>query len=177
MRDTKRFVALAAITQPHGVHGRVKLKLFSESLESFKALSPHMIRENGSPVTLKVTGEAGGAPVVSINEIKNRNDADLWRGTLLGIPRELLPTPDGDAFYIDDLTGMKLSTENGDAFGTITAIENYGAGDVIVIETISGDEVMLPLSHDNFPTLDTASGTGIVCPPDIMPTGADEPRE
>ncbi len=177
MREQDRFVALAAVTQPHGVHGRVKLKLFSESLESFKALSKHIIRENGSPVTLKVTGEAGGAPVAAITEIKSRNDADLWRGVVLGIAREHLPETDENEFYVDDLVGLKLATQHGDAFGTITATENFGAGDIIVIETVNGDEVMLPLTHDNFPELDIAKGTGIITPPDILAPAADEPRE
>lgn len=177
MREQDRFVALAAVTQPHGVHGRVKLKLFSESLESFTALSKHIIRENGSPVTVKVTGEAGGAPVAAISEIKDRNDADLWRGVVLGIAREHLPETDDNEFYVEDLIGLKLSTQDGAAFGTITATENFGAGDIIVIETVDGDEVMLPLTHDNFPELDIETGTGIITPPDILAPAADEPRE
>ena len=147
MRDANRFVALAAITQPHGVHGRVKLKLFSDSTDNLKTLSQYLIRENGSPVTLKVTGEAGGAPVASIAEIKNRNDAELWRGAVLGVMREHLPETTDDEFYVDDLIGLKLLTESGDAYGTITAIENYGAGDIVVITAASGDEIMLPLTH------------------------------
>lgn len=176
MRDANRFVALAAITQPHGVHGRVKLKLFSDSTDNLKTLSRHLIRENGSPVTLKVTGEAGGAPVASIAEIKNRNDAELWRGAVLGVMREHLPETTDDEFYVDDLIGLKLLTESGDAYGTITAIENYGAGDIVVITATSGDEIMLPLTHTTFPSFDIASGTGMVYPPEILPTG-DEPRE
>lgn len=177
MHDTSRFVALAAITQPHGVHGRVKLKLFSESLESFTMLSPRLIRENGDAVTVKVTGEAGGAPVVAIAQIKNRNEAELWRGVMLGVPRDALPATDENEVYVDDLIGMVLSTEDGAPFGTITAIENYGASDVVVIATASGDEVLLPLTHDTFPALDTLKRTGIINPPEVLATSADEPRE
>jgi 16S rRNA processing protein RimM len=172
----KRFVALAAIAQPHGVHGRVKLKLFTESLESFEALLPHLMLENGTPLHLRITSQSAGMPVAHITEIKDRHMAGLWRGNLLGVHREYLPDLEDDAYYHEDLIGMRAQDAQGVAIGVITSIDNYGAGDIATIRLENGDESLLLLNAQNFPHIDVKQAFATVCMPDeIIAKATDEP--
>ena len=168
MRDSKRFIALAAITQPHGVHGRVKLKLFAESVESFTELLPHLQLEDGTPIRVALKAEAGGAPVAEIAAIKNREQAQLWRGKLLGVPRDAMPQAEDGEYYIEDLVGITLTTEDGAAYGHIRSVENYGGGDIVVIARTNGEETMLALTDSHFPHIDSARGTATVRPAEII---------
>lgn len=169
-----QFVALAAIASSHGVHGRVKLKLFSESLESFKALTPHCIYENGDALSIKVTSESAGMPVATIDGVKNRNASDLLRGKLIGVHRKNLPEINDNNFYHTDLIGLQVLDENGTAIGTTTSIDNFGAGDIVSIALNNGQEEMLPLTDNFFPEIDLNAGTATAILPDILPVGADE---
>lgn len=168
MSNPTRFIALAAITQPHGVHGRVKLKLFTQSPESFAEFLPHITLEDGTPLALRLCGEAGGAPVVEIAAIKNREMAQLWRGKLLGVARAHMPELESNEYYIEDLIGITLTTEDAAPYGTITAVENYGSGDVVLIHLPDGTQTLYPLTSAIFPDLNTEQGTGIICVPDII---------
>lgn len=176
MRDSTRFIPLAAIAQPHGVHGRVKLKLFSESLDSFERYIPHMRLEDGTPISLKITSEAGGAPVAEIAAIKNREEAQLWRGKLLGVPRSIMQETADNEYYIEDLIGLSLITTTGEPFGTIRAVENYGAGDILVIDCVNGSEALLPLTDEIFPQIDIDAGTATICPPEMLIASENEPN-
>lgn len=164
----ERFVTLAAITSPHGVHGRVKLKLFTESLESFEVLCPELITESGEKIALKVTGEAGGAPVAAIDAIKNRDQAACLRGTLIGVPRRALPELDNDSFYHEDLIGLKAMNAQGEILGTVTAIDNFGAGDLVTLQMVNGEEALLALTKEIFTEINVQAGLAIIDLPEVL---------
>lgn len=170
-KDQDRFIALAAIAQPHGVHGRVKLKLFTESVDSFTQLAQHLTDENGQPFSLKITGESAGMVVVSIEGINNRNDAEKIRGTTLGVARHLLPEPGEGEYYHEDLIGLRaINADTNDEIGTITGVDNFGAGDIITIRH-NGEqqsEMLLALNDETFTQIDIQAGSAMVQLPDFM---------
>ncbi len=168
MMHENRFIALARVASPHGVSGRVKLKLFTESVESFTQHLPHLTYENGEKLTLKITGEAGGMMIAAIESVTNRTQAEQIGGSLLGVSRAHLPETQEFSYYVEDLIGLALTRADGSDFGRITAVENFGSGDIVSIQTVLGEELMLPLTHQNFPEIDVKRGVGIVSPPDII---------
>ncbi|MGH6682548.1 MAG: PRC-barrel domain-containing protein, partial [Pseudolabrys sp.] len=68
--------------------------------------------------------------------------------------------------YHADLVGLAAVGEDGGAFGTITAIHNFGAGDLIEIAPADGgDALLLPFTETTVPTIDLKAGRVVVVPP------------
>lgn len=163
------FRILAIVTSAHGVHGRVKLKIFTEHPKSVTAYGP-LRDEKGQSYRLKITGEAAGMPVASIEGITERNEAEKLRGLALGVDRSALPEPEEGVYYLDDLIGLRVELEDGALYGTIRSIQNYGAGDIAEITLEGGKIELLPFSDEVFPVIDVAAKRLVVRLPEILKT-------
>ncbi|MFN3725894.1 MAG: ribosome maturation factor RimM [Allosphingosinicella sp.] len=134
-------VTLAAIAGAHGVGGEVRLKLFAESVDSLKRHK--QVSVGGRPLTLKSI-RGGGQPVARFAEIGDRNAAEALRGQLVTIPRSALPQLEEGEYYHADLIGLPCVDKAGEALGTVVAVENFGAGDLLEIEKPDGKRGLVP---------------------------------
>lgn len=123
-------VTLATISGAHGVAGEVRLKLFGDGVA---ALSAHKSFNNGALTLVKVREDGKGGAVARLAESTSRAEAEKLRGTVLTVPREALPPLAEGEFYHADLLGLPVVTDAGDAVGSVLAIENFGATDLIEI--------------------------------------------
>jgi 16S rRNA processing protein RimM len=136
-------VALAAIAGAHGVGGEVRLKLFAESIDSLRPYRAFDV--GGRALTLKSLRPGSQGPIAGFGEISDRNAAEALRGTLLTVPRSSLPPlPEGE-YYHADLIGLTSATPAGDVLGTVVAVENFGAGDIVEIERPDRGRFMVPI--------------------------------
>ncbi len=123
-------VTLAAIAGAHGVAGEVRLKLFGEGIATVAKQKSF----NGGALTLvKIREDGKGGAIARLAESKTRADAEKLRGTVLTVPRDALPPLAEGEFYHADLLGLPVVTDAGNAIGTVAAIENFGATDIIEI--------------------------------------------
>lgn len=123
-------VTLAAISGAHGVAGEVRLKLFGDSVA---ALSQHKSFNDGALTLVKVREDGKGGAIARLAESTSRADAERLRGTVLTVPRDALPPLAEGEFYHADLLGLPVVTDAGEPVGTVLAIENFGATDIIEI--------------------------------------------
>lgn len=123
-------VTLAAIIGAHGVAGEVRLKLFGEGVAT---LAKHKSFNDGALTLIKVRDDGKGGGIARFAESTSRADAERLRGTALTVSREALPPLAEGEFYHADLLGLPVVTNTGDAIGTVAAIENFGATDIIEI--------------------------------------------
>lgn len=149
-------VTLAAITGAHGVTGEVRLKLFGEGLPSLKA---HKSFNAGSLTVKSLRDDSKGGAIARFAEIPDRTAAEKLRGTLLTVPRDALPPLGEGEYYHADLLGLAAVTEAGEPLGTVIAIDNYGAGDVLEIERPAvdgkrGKRFMVPMRVQAVPQWD-----------------------
>ena len=126
---------LAAVAGAHGIGGEVKLKLFTHDLTPFRSF-------NGGELTL----ESLRGNIARFAEVRDRTAAEALRGATLSVPRSVLPPLEDGEYYHADLIGLAAATDAGDAVGTVVAVENFGAGDVIEIERAEGRRFMLPMT-------------------------------
>jgi 16S rRNA processing protein RimM len=135
-------VALAAIAGAHGVSGEVRLKLFSDSLQS---LRDHRRFSAGlRTLTLAAVRDGPRGPVARFLEISNRAAAEALRGAELTVPRAALaPLPEGEVYW-HDLLGLPVVSADGVAQGEVVAVANFGASDILEIERPDGRRVMVP---------------------------------
>ncbi len=136
-------VTLAAIAGAHGVGGEVKLKLFTGDLSAFRSFN------NGALTIKSLRGN-----IARFAEIADRTAAERMRGTALTVPRSALPPLEDGEYYHHDLVGLPAVSTEGAALGTVVAIENFGAGDVIEIEQLDRKRFMVPMRPEAVPEWD-----------------------
>ena len=127
---TSKPVTLAAIIGAHGVAGEVRLKLFGEGAQT---LSAHKSFNDGALTLIKVRDDGKGGAIARLAESTSRGDAEKLRGTALTVPRDALPPLAEGEFYHADLLGLPVVTDTGESVGTVLAVENFGATDIIEI--------------------------------------------
>jgi 16S rRNA processing protein RimM len=163
-----RDVLLAAVIGAHGLRGEVRLKTFTEALARY----PRLHARDGRLFTLAgVKAAKAGEAVASFREVVDRTTAEGLKGLELFVARDTLPAPQDGEFYHADLIGLTAMDAADRVIGTIQAIHNYGAGDVIEIarpssEGRGGDTVMLPFAKDFVPVVDLAAGRIVVAVPE-----------
>jgi 16S rRNA processing protein RimM len=134
-------VALAAIAGAHGISGEVRLKLFAQSADSLKRHK--QVRVGDRLLTLSSL-KGDRTPIARFAEIADRTAADALRGQLITVPRSELPPLDEGEYYHADLIGLACETASGEPLGSVIAVEDFGAGDILEIEKPDGRRTMVP---------------------------------
>jgi 16S rRNA processing protein RimM len=136
-----RRIALAAIAGAHGVKGEVRLKLFSDSVES---LSNYKKLYVGDAERRLLSIREGKMPVARFEGVADRSAAEALRGSLVEIDRSALPPLEDGEYYHADIIGLPCEDRDGNAIGTVVGVENYGAGDLLEVELDGGKRSLIP---------------------------------
>lgn len=135
-------VTLAVIIGAHGVRGEVRLKLFADTPASLAVHQTVLV--GGQPVRLLQVGGTAKAPTARLQGLADRNAAEALRGTLIEVDRAALPPLEEGEYYHTDLLGLACVDREGQPVGSVVAVENYGAGDLLEIELASGKRSLIP---------------------------------
>ncbi len=142
MSGGERRIALAAVAGAHGVKGELRLKLFSDSVAS---LSVHeKLHVGGAERRLLSVRDSGKGAVARFEGIADRSAAEALRGSLVEVSRSQLPPLEEGEYYHADLIGLPAVDGHGDLVGTVVAVENYNAGDLLEIEREDGRRSLIP---------------------------------
>ena len=175
-------VCVAQIIGSHGVHGRLRVKSFTTDPEALFDYNPLTDEAGARQFTLRMTGMGKDHLLVEASGVKGRDAADALKGVRLFVDRDRLPAiEDEDEFYHTDLIGMVTVTESpeGDvAFGAIKAIHDFGAGDMLEINHVSGKTVFIPFSRACVPLVDVKAARVVVDPPvNLFTPARPDPEE
>lgn len=148
-----------------GLKGEVRLKSYTQDPVDIAEYSPLLTRD-GRSFEITAVREANEVVVVRIKGVSNRTDAEKLTNIALFVPRERLgETEDEDEFFHADLIGLKAETEAGAALGTVAALYDFGAGEMIEIKPLRGKPLVYPFTKAIVPVIDIAGGRVIVVPP------------
>ena len=138
---TEKRVTLAAVAGAHGISGEVRLKLFGDSADS---LAAHKLLDVGGVQRRLVSVRpAGKAAVARFEGIADRAAAEALRGSLIEVDRAALPPLGEGEYYHVDLIGLPCVDAAGTPLGTVVAVENFGAGDLLEIERPGGKRALI----------------------------------
>jgi len=155
-------IALAAVAGAHGVKGEVRLKLFTDSAANLASHKTLFIA--GAQRRLLSVRDAGKTAVARIDGVTDRAMAEAMRGDLVEVDRSALPPLGDGEYYHADLVGLGCFDRAGEALGTVVAVENYGAGDLLEVELVSGKRFLIPFRPG---IADLADG-GVSLDPDFL---------
>jgi 16S rRNA processing protein RimM len=170
-------ICVARIGAPHGVRGAVKLWTFTEDPLAVKRYGLLATKDGARRFEVTHAREAKGHLVATLKGIATREDAERLNGIELYIAREKLPATGTDEYYHADLIGLAAVNTANEPIGRVTAIHNFGAGDIIEIAPPNGAAMLLPFTNAVVPTVDLANGRVVIeLPVEIEgddPTDAD----
>ena len=135
-------VALAAVAGAHGVKGEVRLKIFAASAASLAAHKRLFVGATELELT-SLRPDAKGA-VARFVGVADRSAAEALRGRLVEVDRAALPPLEPGEYYHADLIGLPCVDHAGVPRGTVTAVENFGAGDLLEVEGIDERRALIP---------------------------------
>ena len=166
--STEDRVCVGAIAGVRGLKGEVRIKSFTADPDGVAAYGPVTTEDGERSFELKVTARAKGLLIARLDGVNDRTAAEKLKGMRLYVPRKVLPDAEDGEFYHADLVGLRAETETGETLGTVKAVHNFGAGDILEIaggEDGTGDDMMVPFTDDVVPEIDVKGGRVIIIPP------------
>jgi 16S rRNA processing protein RimM len=144
-------ILVGRVAGAFGVRGEVRITSYTAEPAALLVYRD-LKRQDGSPALTLVSGRpAKGGLVVRAAEVETREEAEALRGLQLYVPRDVLPEPEEDEFYVADLIGLSAVTPEGEVLGTIKSAQDFGAGDLLEIQPASGASWYLPFTKDAVP--------------------------
>ncbi|MGY6707707.1 MAG: ribosome maturation factor RimM [Rhizobiaceae bacterium] len=147
---------MAVIGAAHGIKGELRVKSFTADPTALGDYGPLRARD-GRTFTVKTARQAKEVVIVRFAEVADRNAAEALSGVELFVDRSALPDDlDEEEFYHADLVGMEIVDESGAVLGTVLAIHDFGAGDIIEVRPRSGKSLMIPFTRAAVPHISLA---------------------
>jgi 16S rRNA processing protein RimM len=158
-------VCLGQIGAPHGVRGEVRLHSFTAEPEAIASYGP-LQTEDGRVVHIANLRPAKHGYVARLAGVRDRAAAEEFVNAKLYVSRERLPEPQApDEFYHADLIGLRAVDRAGKQCGTVVAIHNFGAGDIIELRPAQGGATqLLPFDVATVPEVNVSAGKIVVTP-------------
>lgn len=164
-----RRVCVGVVLGAHGVGGQVRLKSFTAEPAGLGGLGPLTDESGRRRYVVRSIRSAGRGLVGRIDGVADRDAAEALKGTRLFVERAALPEPEAGAYYHADLVGLRVELGDGTVIGRVRAIHDFGAGDVIELESGEGGGQgagpMVPFTAAAVPLVDIVAGRLVVDPP------------
>lgn len=137
---------IGVISSTHGVRGEVKVFPTTDDVKRFKKLKQVFLDTGKEQLPLEVESVKffKQFAIVKFKGIDNINEVERYKGKSLLVDRKDAVRLKKDEYFIADMIGMKVFTEDGQPFGVLKDVMETGANDVYVIETCEGKEVLVP---------------------------------
>ncbi len=163
-------ICVGAIAGSFGVQGEVRLKSFCADPAAIAAYGPLFTEDGTQSYTIKLTRAVSGGLAARIAGVATKEQADALRGVSLYVDRAKLPHLPDDEFYHTDLIGLAAHDTGGALIGTVQAVHNHGAGDLLeIVGAGLKTALLLPFTQAVVPTVDLAAKRIIV----DLPEGLD----
>jgi 16S rRNA processing protein RimM len=162
-------ILVGAFAGAVGLKGEVKLASFTAERAAIAAYGP-LLAEDGRSfeiVSLRPNSKGFAARVKGIN---TREQAEALARVALYLPRAALPAPEAEDYYVADLVGLEALTPNSETLGTIVAVQNFGAGDLLEV-SLAGQmrTVLVPFTRAVVPGVNLkAKHVVIVMPKELL---------
>jgi 16S rRNA processing protein RimM len=172
MTTPPKRILLGEIVVAHGIRGEVGIKTFTAEPEDIAAYGA--LTDKTGKRTFEISGVKMTAKgiVARVKGVTDRTGAEALKGVGLYVDRDALPdaAEDDGEFYHADLVGLTAVDPEGLDIGTIVAVENFGAGDLLEIKRVGTTVTeFVPFTDECVPTVDISGGRVMV----IMPTLID----
>lgn len=155
----EQMLRVGVITSTHGVRGEVKVFPTTDDAKRFKTLKK-VILDGREPLELSIEQAKffKNMVILKFKGYDNINDVETWRQRDLLITRDQAVELKEDEYFITDLIGLTVVSEDEAVLGRVKDVLETGANDVYVVELANGKELLLPAIKDCILNVDLEDG-------------------
>ena len=135
-------IKLGKITAPQGIKGEVRVYPYTDKPTRFSEIEAVLL--NGRRCRIEKARYMKNMAILKLEGIDDRNAAEAVRNRELLLPREELWKQPEDTYFVDDLVGCAVVSEDGAPVGTLKTIHSRPAQDLYEIEREDGSAFLLP---------------------------------
>ena len=156
----EKYLQVGVISSTHGIKGEVKVFPTTDDVNRFKKLKEVQLDTGKEKILLHPESVKFFKQfvILKFKEFNSINDVEAYKGKSLYVDREHAVRLRKDEYFIADLIGLSVVTEEGDAFGLMKDVMQTGANDVYVVEHTNGEEVLLPAIKECVKEIDIENG-------------------
>jgi 16S rRNA processing protein RimM len=158
-------VLMATIGAAQGLRGEVRVRTYTADPAALGDYG-HLHSEDGRIFEILEIREAKNIAIVRFRGINDRNAAEALAGLELFIERDNLPDDEleEDEFYYADLEGLEAVDEEGKSYGTVSAVYDFGAGDLLELKGPGRRPALIPFSESAVLEIDLEGGKIVIDP-------------
>lgn len=151
------YFEVGQIVNTFGIKGFLKVKPFTDEITRFEELKKvYIVNKNEmQEVEIEEVGYQKDMVLLKLKGIDNLTQAEKYKGLYLKIDRKNAKKLPKDTYFIADLLGLEVYTDEGELLGKVEDIFNSGANDVYVVkDEITGKQILLPGIKDVLKDID-----------------------
>lgn len=142
----QKYFEIGQIVNTFGIKGMVKVNPFTDDVSQFEKLDTILIDKKGTlqEVSIEEVKYSKNQVLLKLKGIDKIEEAEKYRNCYLKIPREKARKLPEGTYFIADLIGLEVITDEGTMLGKVEDIYNSGANDIYVIKDELGKQILLP---------------------------------
>lgn len=156
----EQLLQVGVVTSAHGICGEVKVFPTTDDKERFRQLEKVLLDTGKETIPLEIQGVKFFKQfvIVKFKGIDDRDDVEKYKGRPLFVERKDAVPLGEDEYFIADMLGMEVVTEDGEPFGTLKDVITTGANDVYVVDSKNHGEVLIPAIRQCILDVDVQTG-------------------
>lgn len=142
----RQYFEIGQIVNHFGIKGMVKVNPFTDDISQFEEMETILVDKKGSIQEMQIeeVKYSKNQVLLKLKGIETVEEAEKYRNCYLKLPREKARKLPKNTYFIADLIGLEVYTEEGNLLGKVDDIYNTGASDIYVIKDELGKQILLP---------------------------------
>ena len=156
----EQLLQVGVISSTHGIRGEVKVFPTTDDPDRFRKLKQVILDTGREQKDLEIEGVKFFKQfvILKFKGIDNINDIEKYKGKSLYVTREHAVKLKKDEYFIADLIGIQVVSDEGEELGTISDVLQTGANDVYVVSKDGTKDLLIPAIHACIQNVDVAAG-------------------
>ena len=152
----QQYFEIGQIVNTFGIKGVVKVNPFTDDISQFEEMETILVDKKGNLLEMQIeeVKYSKNQVLLKLKGIETVEEAEKYRNCYLKLPREKARKLPKNTYFIADLIGLEVYTEEGKLLGKVDDIYNTGASDIYVIKDELGKQILLPAIKDVIKQID-----------------------
>lgn len=142
----QQYFEIGQIVNHFGIKGMVKVNPFTDDISQFEEMKTILVDKKGNLQEMQIeeVKYSKNQVLLKLKGIETVEEAEKYRNCYLKLPREKARKLPKNTYFIADLIGLEVYTEEGNLLGKVDDIYNTGASDIYVVKDELGKQILLP---------------------------------
>ena len=162
--EKRKLLHIGTFKKPVGLKGNIKITMYTSNLKRYLPYGPFMSEDSLTRWDLKLVRESKGKVIVKVKNMETCESVEPLNGKKIFVERRNLPKTKNNEFYAVDLIGCRVLSIDNKLLGLVQNIENFGAGDLINVESKSSNNFYIPMNEDNIVSVDLQKRIIVISP-------------